>query len=129
MKHLLACVCACSTYVLTNHTPYNIKIGTATGHHSFAQEQSQIVDISEDSLLGGSSKVDILIATPGRLIDHLNGSPNFSLQHLRFLVIDEADRLLNQSYQDWLTHILRATQPQKSNIRLPAEHLQRDSLQ
>ena len=30
--------------------------------------------------------MDILICTPGRLIDHLNGTPNFSLQHLRFLV-------------------------------------------
>lgn len=37
-------------------------------------------------LLGGSSKVDVLICTPGRLMDHLNGTPNFSLQHLRFLV-------------------------------------------
>ncbi|CAO3673449.1 unnamed protein product [Umbelopsis ramanniana] len=105
-----------------------LKIATATGHHSFAQEQAQIVDNLDDSLLGGSSKIDILIATPGRLIDHLNATPNFSLQHLRFLVIDEADRLLNQSYQDWLTHILRATQPQKLEQRLPADHLQRDSL-
>ena len=40
-----------------------------------------------DSLQGGSSKVDILICTPGRLIDHLSGTPNFSLQHLRFLVL------------------------------------------
>ncbi len=38
------------------------------------------------SLQGGSSKVDVLICTPGRLIDHINGTPNFSLQHLRFLV-------------------------------------------
>ena len=37
-------------------------------------------------MLGGSSKVDILIATPGRLIDHLTKTPNFTLQHLRFLV-------------------------------------------
>lgn len=37
-------------------------------------------------LQGGSSKVDILICTPGRLIDHLNGTLNFTLQHLRFLV-------------------------------------------
>jgi ATP-dependent RNA helicase DDX51/DBP6 len=53
--------------------------------------------------------VDILICTPGRLMDHLNGTPNFSLQHLRFLVIDEADRLLAQSFQGWLTHVLSAT--------------------
>lgn len=60
---------------------------------------------------GGSSKVDILICTPGRLIDHLNGTQNFSLQHLRFLVIDEADRLLAQSFQNWLKQVLAATQP------------------
>jgi ATP-dependent RNA helicase DDX51/DBP6 len=55
--------------------------------------------------------VDIVICTPGRLMDHLSGTPNFSLQHLRFLVIDEADRLLTQSFQGWLTHVLSATRP------------------
>ena len=55
--------------------------------------------------------MDILICTPGRLMDHLNGTPNFSLQHLRFLVIDEADRLLAQSFQGWLTQVLSATRP------------------
>ena len=57
------------------------------------------------SLHGGSSKVDILIATPGRLIDHLQHTRNFSLQHVRFLVIDEADRLLNQSFDGWLSTV------------------------
>ncbi|KAI9144038.1 P-loop containing nucleoside triphosphate hydrolase protein [Paraphysoderma sedebokerense] len=65
---------------------------------------------SEESrtLLGGKSAVDILITTPGRLIEHLRSTPNFTLQHLQYLVIDEADRLLNQSYQDWLSHVLEA---------------------
>ena len=44
-------------------------------------------------------------------MDHLNSTPNFTLQHVRFLVIDEADRLLNQSYNDWLNQILLATRP------------------
>ncbi|KAG2058536.1 DEAD-domain-containing protein [Suillus hirtellus] len=88
-----------------------LKIGSATGQHSFAHEQSQLVADMSAKLSGGSSKVDILICTPGRLIDHLNGTPNFSLQHLRFLVIDEADRLLAQSFQDWLAQVLAATQP------------------
>ncbi|KAG2157941.1 P-loop containing nucleoside triphosphate hydrolase protein [Suillus bovinus] len=88
-----------------------LKIGSATGQHSFAHEQSQLVADMSAKLSGGSSKVDILICTPGRLIDHLNGTPNFSLQHLRFLVIDEADRLLAQSFQDWLAQVLSATQP------------------
>ncbi|CAL1716551.1 unnamed protein product [Somion occarium] len=88
-----------------------LKIGTATGQHSFAHEQVQLVGDTSTYLQGGSSKVDILICTPGRLIDHLNGTPNFSLQHLRFLVIDEADRLLAQSFQDWLARVLAATRP------------------
>ncbi|KII89763.1 hypothetical protein PLICRDRAFT_108662, partial [Plicaturopsis crispa FD-325 SS-3] len=88
-----------------------LKIGTATGQHSFAHEQTQLVADKSRDLEGGSSKVDILICTPGRLMDHLTGTPNFSLQHLRFLVIDEADRLLAQSFQDWLAQVLAATRP------------------
>lgn len=37
--------------------------------------------------LGGlESKVDIVVATPGRLVDHINKTPGFSLTDLRFLV-------------------------------------------
>ncbi|KAJ3534074.1 hypothetical protein NMY22_g7078 [Coprinellus aureogranulatus] len=85
-----------------------LKIGSVSGQHSFAHEQAQLVYDKQTNLLGGSSKVDILICTPGRLMDHLLGTPNFSLQHLRFLVVDEADRLLAQSFQDWLSQVLSA---------------------
>ncbi|TIC02138.1 hypothetical protein E3Q17_01498 [Wallemia mellicola] len=83
----------------------DLKIGTITGQQSFQQEQAKLVDQTDSVLAGGCSKVDILIATPGRLIDHINSTPNFTLQHLRFLVIDEADRLLNQSFQSWIDRI------------------------
>ncbi|SJX60982.1 related to DBP6-ATP-dependent RNA helicase [Sporisorium reilianum f. sp. reilianum] len=91
-----------------------LRIGTATGQHSLAHEQNQLVGTSssdedeEDAQL--ESKVDILVATPGRLIDHLDSTPGFTLAHLRFLVIDEADRLLNQSFQEWLRRVLAATE-------------------
>ncbi|KAF8071687.1 DEAD-domain-containing protein [Lyophyllum atratum] len=88
-----------------------LQIGTATGQQSFSHEQSQLIADKSSQLKGGSSKVDILICTPGRLMDHIHGTPNFSLQHLRFLVIDEADRLLAQSFQDWLAQVLTATRP------------------
>ncbi|KAG8860793.1 ATP-dependent RNA helicase dbp6 [Serendipita sp. 411] len=93
-----------------------IQIATATGQHSFAHEQAQIVGNTTEGLIGGSSRVDILIATPGRLMDHINGTPNFSLQHLRFLVVDEADRLLNQSFQEWLKQVLAAIKPPSSRV-------------
>lgn len=35
---------------------------------------------------------DVLIATPGRLIDHLHNTPNFELSHIEILILDEADR-------------------------------------
>ena len=59
--------------------------------------------------MGGQSAVDILVATPGRLIDHLDSTPGFTLQHLQFLVIDEADRLVNQPYQQWVGRVLDAS--------------------
>ncbi|SPO22802.1 related to DBP6 - ATP-dependent RNA helicase [Ustilago trichophora] len=92
-----------------------LRIGTSTGQHSFSHEQNQLVgtsaadDDNEDDA-PRESKVDILIATPGRLIDHLDSTPGFTLAHLRFLVIDEADRLLNQSFQEWLRRVLTATE-------------------
>ncbi|KAJ3217988.1 ATP-dependent RNA helicase dbp6 [Dinochytrium kinnereticum] len=110
-----------------------LRIALVTGSTSFAAEQGVLVDrgvaLCEtsgalDSLQGrrdrismdvetegpgqGSGKVDILVATPGRLVDHLIGTPGFTLKHLRFLVLDEADRLLSQSYQGWLDLVLKA---------------------
>ncbi|KAG8853895.1 ATP-dependent RNA helicase dbp6 [Tulasnella sp. 330] len=95
-----------------------IKIGAVTGQHPFSHEQSQLVADMTNPFAGGSSKLDILICTPGRLMDHLNGTPNFTLQHLRFLVIDEADRLITQSFQNWLPQVLSAQKPPEQNHAL-----------
>lgn len=55
-----------------------------------------------------TSKVDILICTPGRLVEHIRSTPGFSLQHLQYLVIDEADKLLDESFQEWVDVILHS---------------------
>lgn len=56
--------------------------------------------------------MDILITTPGRLVDHLVKN-SINLDDLKFLVLDESDKLLNQNYQDWLNIIMKNIQ---SNI-------------
>ncbi|KAF4997282.1 hypothetical protein FGRMN_3974 [Fusarium graminum] len=48
------------------------------------------------------SKIDVLICTPGRLVEHMEQTPGFSLDYVRWLVVDEADKLLAQSFQGWL---------------------------
>ena len=35
---------------------------------------------------------DVVVATPGRLIDHLHNAPSFSLDNIEILILDEADR-------------------------------------
>ncbi|CAI5746525.1 unnamed protein product [Peronospora destructor] len=87
-----------------------LKCGLAIGQNNFAVEQNALVgDISRDMVSsktdGGHSLVDIVVATPGRLVDHLEQTPGFTLQHLQIMIVDEADRLLNQSYQDWITKV------------------------
>jgi ATP-dependent RNA helicase DDX51/DBP6 len=52
------------------------------------------------------SKVDILICTPGRLVEHLKSTPGFSLEYVEWLVVDEADKLLDQSFQQWLETVM-----------------------
>ncbi|KAK4464669.1 P-loop containing nucleoside triphosphate hydrolase protein [Cladorrhinum samala] len=52
------------------------------------------------------SKVDVLICTPGRLVEHISKTRGFTLDHVRWLVVDEADKLLAQDFQQWLNVVL-----------------------
>lgn len=54
------------------------------------------------------ARPDIVIATPGRLIDHLHNSPNFTLDALDVLILDEADRMLEDGFHDELTEIIKS---------------------
>lgn len=75
-----------------------------SGQKSFAQEQTELVlkGVDEGTF---HSLADIIVATPGRLVDHLQKTPGFSLSHLRYLIIDEADRVMEDVQNDWLTHV------------------------
>jgi superfamily II DNA/RNA helicase len=63
--------------------------------------------------------LDILIATPGRLIDHL-GSGKVVFGNLDMLVLDEADRMLDMGFIDDIRHIVEATPPQRQTVMYSA---------
>ncbi|KAF0308954.1 ATP-dependent RNA helicase DDX51 [Amphibalanus amphitrite] len=44
----------------------------------------------------------IVVSTPGWLMDHITSAEGFSLAHLRYLVIDEADRVIEMAETGWL---------------------------
>merc|ERR1712180_502572 len=50
---------------------------------------------------------DVIIATPGRLIDHLHNAPSFDLQMIEILVLDEADRMIEEHFADQLKELIR----------------------
>lgn len=48
----------------------------------------------------------IVVATPGRIVDHLEHTKGFNLRNLKFLCMDEADRLLNMDFEKEIDKIL-----------------------
>uniref|UniRef100_A0A182P5C3 RNA helicase n=1 Tax=Anopheles epiroticus TaxID=199890 RepID=A0A182P5C3_9DIPT len=49
---------------------------------------------------------DIVIATPGRLIDHIKNTPSFSLDSIEILILDEADRMLDEYFAEQMKEII-----------------------
>ena len=57
-----------------------------------------------DKLVKG---VNIIVATPGRLLDHLANTRGFHYAGLKLLVIDEADRILEQGFEEDMHQIIK----------------------
>ncbi|XP_023052625.2 ATP-dependent RNA helicase DDX51 isoform X2 [Piliocolobus tephrosceles] len=89
--------------IYTDATP--LRVCLITGQKSLAKEQESLVQKTAD---GYRCLADIVVATPGRLVDHIDQTPGFNLQQLRFLVIDEADRMIDSMHQSWLPRVVAA---------------------
>ncbi|KAB5547177.1 P-loop containing nucleoside triphosphate hydrolase protein [Coniochaeta sp. 2T2.1] len=59
---------------------------------------------------------DILIASPGRLIDFIERPDVLTLRRLRYMVIDEADEMLDQSWSDEFSKILSGGEQEEGNV-------------
>lgn len=85
--------------------------------HSMMEKLAQFTDIRCCLIVGGlSSKMqetalrsmpDVVVATPGRMIDHLRNSMSVDLEDLAVLILDEADRLLELGFNAEIRELVR----------------------
>ncbi|PHH66158.1 hypothetical protein CDD81_221 [Ophiocordyceps australis] len=89
----LAMQCHAVAIKLASHT--DIKFSLAVGGLSLKVQESEL-----------RRRPDVVIATPGRFIDHLRNSASFNVDTVEILVLDEADRMLEDGFADELNEIL-----------------------
>lgn len=86
--------------------------------HSVLQSLAKYTAVRSALVVGGlnsemqqvalRTKPHIIIATPGRLIDHIRNSHGFTLEGIEVLVLDEGDRLLDMGFTAEVEEILKA---------------------
>ncbi|XP_072816460.1 ATP-dependent DNA helicase DDX31 isoform X2 [Vicugna pacos] len=67
--------------------------------------------------------INILISTPGRLVDHIKSTKNIHFSRIRWLILDEADRILDLGFEKDITVILNAINAEcqgRQNVLLSA---------
>ncbi|KAJ2915512.1 hypothetical protein MD484_g4910, partial [Candolleomyces efflorescens] len=100
---------SCSTQ---SKKPPHVSIAAIVGGMS-AQKQRRVLDRG----------LDIIVATPGRLWDIMQDDDNLALEvrNLKFLVLDEADRMIEAGHFAELENILRLTLREASEEQIPGE--------
>ena len=82
------------------------------------------MDYTRNDLWRGEGKAEkarlrkglsVLVATPGRLLYHLNSTKSFVTAGLQFLVLDEADRMMDQGFEQQLKDIFEILRYKKTN--------------
>lgn len=89
----LAIQCHAVGVKLASHT--DIKFCLAVGGLSLKVQEQEL-----------RLRPDVVIATPGRFIDHMRNSASFAVETVEILVLDEADRMLEDGFADELNEIL-----------------------
>lgn len=91
---------------ITKYLYNNIKVVCVYGGGVSAQTHQELIQ---------AKKPDIIVATPGRLND-LVGIQAIKLEHVSYLVLDEADRMLDMGFKNQIELSLRHIRPDKQTI-------------
>jgi ATP-dependent RNA helicase DDX51/DBP6 len=93
--------------------------------HDDPREEQRLDDFARHHLIGHVPSYqftcDILVCTPGRLLEHIDSTLGFGLSFLEWLVLDEADQLLGYEYDGLFetlnTHFTRERAPEEQDAR------------
>ena len=100
----------------TFKTDRSIKIATVYGGQSISEQLRRL-----------KSGVDIVVGTPGRIIDHLNRR-SMKLDRANYVVLDEADEMLNMGFREDIEKILEHVNKERQMLlfsaTMPQEILQ-----
>lgn len=89
--------------------PLKLKVCIVTGGSDQLEESLKL-----------SKRPHIVVAMPGRLADHILGCDTFTLKKIKFLVLDEADRLFSESFKEDLETIFDALPAKRQNLLFSA---------
>lgn len=89
-----------------------------------------IIDVRVATIVGGvdmmsqaialAKKPHVIVASPGRLLDHLENTKGFNLRGLRYLIMDEADRLLNMDFGPAIDKLLEVIPKERRTMLFSA---------
>ncbi|RLN16890.1 hypothetical protein C2845_PM02G44560 [Panicum miliaceum] len=98
--------------------------------HNVAKELMKYHSQTLGYVIGGNNRrseadqlakgVNLLVATPGRLLDHLQNTKSFIYKRLKCLVIDEADRILEQNFEEDMKQIFKRLPQNRQTVLFSA---------
>ncbi|CAO0792953.1 unnamed protein product [Mucor circinelloides] len=98
--------------------------------YGVAEELCKYHQLTHGLVIGGANRkaeteklvkgVNLLVATPGRLLDHLQNSQGFVFKNLQTLVIDEADRILDIGFEEEMKQIVKILPRERQSMLFSA---------
>uniref|UniRef100_A0A2K6P907 ATP-dependent RNA helicase n=1 Tax=Rhinopithecus roxellana TaxID=61622 RepID=A0A2K6P907_RHIRO len=101
----------------TNMTKFSIKV---SDHFWKAWIFLQLQKLSK--LANG---INIIVVTPGHLLDHMQNIPGFTYKNLKCLVIDETDRILDVEFEEELKQIIKLLPTRRQTMLFSATQTQK----
>ncbi|KAL3945197.1 MAG: hypothetical protein SGBAC_000735 [Bacillariaceae sp.] len=98
--------------------------------HQVVEGLGQAMGATSVCVVGGVSQTQqaialgrnphVIVATPGRLLDHLTNTKGFNLRKLKYLVLDEADRMLSLDFEQELNELLQVIPEERRTLLFSA---------